>query len=1226
MKTELCPDPQSLKNFLLGRVVGSNRDVLQEHLLHCDRCVAIAHSLPQTDELTELTRGANPIQNEDSDVIAALIDRIKLARFEAETVRVDETLPLIASGPQSLLTETSLQGLSFLKPPEQPDEIGRLGDYRVIQVIGSGGMGMVLRAEDIRLRRQVAIKTMKPSIAESVDAKRRFLREAQATAALEHDNIVPIYQVGEDNGVPFIAMQYLKGESLKTRLDRLGKLPTAEIVRIGKEVASGLAAAHEHGLIHRDIKPDNIWIEDKTNRAKILDFGLVSAATDDDGLTHSGTVLGTPRYMSPEQALAQPVDHRADLFSLGSVLYHAATGKPPFIANGFTATLIAVANTPPKPLRESASQLPASVASLIMQMLEKKPEQRPQTAGEVAERFTGFEQKLRVNRAKQPTDESLYKTSHDRNVLVAKAVPPAKPPRYRGMMIAAAGGFAALVLGVIIITITNKDGIETVIRVPSNTATEIDAQPGSKVSIREDSDGGVAAKVAQPNTSSTVIENPVRDGDRVPTGPIVSVAPIVPLDLTPAEPLGTWEMGPEPPWFAQDFHTYSLKDAAVLPGIIDRPAIIPGIKRWNVDTVWPRGRPKKIAYSPDGQWIGLLDMNLAIYDAKTLKQYCVLPGFTRQIGASDFVWHPDSHRVLIAADHDGSISRIFDIEGQLLHEESVPGGARAVAWHRKSRKIAKGITRPSQNGSCIEILDEDHHLLKTLPEDTAGDELGVVGGGYLAWSSDGESVIALHFDGKLRHWNLQTSAAEIIDEIEGSHQLGCSLDWHESGWLTVSNRKEIRVYSPDLKLDHAFPASGLYVRWHPDGKYLLFSDEGLRVWDRVQRKQVASNQARFGGDLFDWSPDGKELATGSEVQSLIVSPANLKTPRLQSPTDVMKNMAQLAWSPDGNLLASAQLNSKPPQFWSAGGNAIRVFQESSARATNSLAWSTDGNELFGINQSGNLWSTTVDGNSRDLFQSSDLWSFRVANSPDGQTIVAGRKTGRIQILSRDGKEIKEVVTGGNQFPFVAWCHATNQIAVCEAEQPLKFLEPENNWNLRVVDDTILRDLSQQPTWSPDGKLLSINTQISFDTSTNSIVPRPFALAWRPDSQRFISGINGWLATYRANAATLVRRGQQGLIIGDASWHPRGHLFAIATEQSRFTVWNESNYQPHWHGVLLPDNKSVTFSAAGEVLDGNPEQIDQFLVYYLDRGDGRIETLTPAEFRMLPIATSLTPLR
>ncbi len=186
-------------------------------------------------------------------------------------------------------------------------------------------------------------------------------------------------------------MQYLRGESLSKRLDRVKQLTQQEVVRLGKEVAEGLARAHEAGLIHRDIKPDNIWIEEKNHRAKILDFGLVSATHADEGLTYSGTVLGTPKYMSPEQALALPVDHRADLFSLGSVLYHCAAGNAPFAGNNFTSTLIAVAHQPAVPLHTAAPELNPDVAGFIMQLLEKDADKRPQTAHDVAHQFAAFE-------------------------------------------------------------------------------------------------------------------------------------------------------------------------------------------------------------------------------------------------------------------------------------------------------------------------------------------------------------------------------------------------------------------------------------------------------------------------------------------------------------------------------------------------------------------------------------------------------------------------------------------------------------------------------------------------------------------------------------------------------------------------------------------------------------------------------------------------------------------
>jgi serine/threonine-protein kinase len=232
--------------------------------------------------------------------------------------------------------ETTVPGenvgsLDFLAPSDRPGTLGRLGPYEVLERIGQGGMGIVLKARDERLARIVAIKILAPTLASSVLARRRFEREARAAAAVCHENVVTIHAVDEHAGQPYLVMQFVAGQSLQETLDRSGVLGIQEIVRIGMQVAAGLAAAHAQGLIHRDIKPSNLLLEKGSERIKITDFGL-ARAVDDASITDSGMILGTPYYMSPEQARGEPVDHWTDLFSLGSVLFALCTGQPPFRA------------------------------------------------------------------------------------------------------------------------------------------------------------------------------------------------------------------------------------------------------------------------------------------------------------------------------------------------------------------------------------------------------------------------------------------------------------------------------------------------------------------------------------------------------------------------------------------------------------------------------------------------------------------------------------------------------------------------------------------------------------------------------------------------------------------------------------------------------------------------------------------------------------------------------
>ena len=269
-------------------------------------------------------------------------------------------------------------------PPAAPGEAGTLGPYRVVKELGKGGMGAVYLAVDTRLDRKLAIKVMLPEFAADSVAKERFLREARAAAKISHDNVVIVHEADERDGVPYIAMQYLQGYPLDEYLKTKGAPALPHVLRIARETALGLAAAHALGLVHRDIKPANLWLEAPYGRVKVLDFGLAKPVDAEAELTKSGAVVGTPAYMSPEQARGQKVDARTDLFSLGAVLYRLCTGKTPFDGPNVMAVLMALGTEDPTPVRELNPNVPEPLAQLIHQLLAKKPDDRPQTATEVA--------------------------------------------------------------------------------------------------------------------------------------------------------------------------------------------------------------------------------------------------------------------------------------------------------------------------------------------------------------------------------------------------------------------------------------------------------------------------------------------------------------------------------------------------------------------------------------------------------------------------------------------------------------------------------------------------------------------------------------------------------------------------------------------------------------------------------------------------------------------------
>ena len=345
--------------------------------------------------------------------------RIKiLRRFNG--LRTNDDAPTAEKRPA--LTDTLAEpppstGITPLaaQPSALPALGQEFGGYRIVAVLGQGGMGRVYRAFEAELRRDVALKVMMPEAAAKPQARQRFLREARAMAAVQNDYVVPIYAVGEVNGVPFLAMPLLAGESLAARLNRDSLLPPDELRRLGREAAEGLSAAHAKGLIHRDVKPDNIWLEAGTQRVKLLDFGLARALDAADGLTQERTLLGTPAFMSPEQANGEPLDARTDLFSLGSVLYECATGKRAFAGKTLTATLVAVAEHQPPTAHGVNPSVAVELSDLIGWMMQKKAKDRPKSALEVVSAILSIESGTKKElRSGQSATKSIESIPHRR--------------------------------------------------------------------------------------------------------------------------------------------------------------------------------------------------------------------------------------------------------------------------------------------------------------------------------------------------------------------------------------------------------------------------------------------------------------------------------------------------------------------------------------------------------------------------------------------------------------------------------------------------------------------------------------------------------------------------------------------------------------------------------------------------------------------------------------------
>lgn len=462
MKTHgQCAKSERLSQLIQDQVDDHERTLLESHVETCEVCQRTLDMLVDedgsTDRLRSYLRQSRPVADPVLRDVMNQIHSTTCGTNPQESIQLHDF------------------AVDYLHPTDDPNGLGRLGPYEIIEVIGSGGMGIVLKGFDAKLNRVVAIKVLTPAFALNSTARKRFLREAQAAAAVSHPNVVAIHSVDEDR-LPYLVMEFVDGPSLQERLDYDGFLGLNQILRIGVQVASGLSAAHAQGLVHRDIKPGNILLEKGVERVKITDFGLARAA-DDASVTKEGTIVGTPQYMSPEQARGETVDQTSDLFSLGSVLYTLATGRLPFRAESCYGVMRRITDETPTPIRELNPEIPEWLCSIISRLMEKKKEARFQSVVEVHELLETC-----LSHTQQPTVTALPKSLE----------PPPKRPTSRFFPFLA--GATAM--------ITLATGLLMALGFPLTPQPDDQANQGGKTVETSDADNGSVAIAPSPTGST----------------------------------------------------------------------------------------------------------------------------------------------------------------------------------------------------------------------------------------------------------------------------------------------------------------------------------------------------------------------------------------------------------------------------------------------------------------------------------------------------------------------------------------------------------------------------------------------------------------------------------------------------------------------------------------------------------------------------------------------------
>ena len=371
---KICPDPRVLVDFLQGKLVPPELENCESHLESCDVCQETLSGINASDTLSEVVAKALAPQcpsTDDAEVVQSLVQRLGNP--------ADFTITQSDVSSKELLRDRAAEVLLHVSPdPDDDQSLGLLAGFRLKELLGSGGTGVVFRAYDLALDREIALKVLQPSLGDL--ARDRFVAEARAAASIDHENVVAIYQVGQQDRLAWIAMKWVSGETLESRLLREDSLAEDEVRQLAIQIAKGLTEAHRQQLVHRDIKPANVWIGDADGKVLILDFGLVRITDNDPALTATGMLAGTPNFMSPEQAKGQELDARSDLFSLGCVMYQMITGTLPFGSPTILATLQSIQTQQPEPPVLFADDCSDELSNLTMALLEKQPANRVDSA------------------------------------------------------------------------------------------------------------------------------------------------------------------------------------------------------------------------------------------------------------------------------------------------------------------------------------------------------------------------------------------------------------------------------------------------------------------------------------------------------------------------------------------------------------------------------------------------------------------------------------------------------------------------------------------------------------------------------------------------------------------------------------------------------------------------------------------------------------------------------
>ncbi len=878
--------------------------------------------------------------------------------------------------------------LKLLQPAQRPDSLGRLAHYEVLELLGRGGFGTVLKVFDEKLHRVVAIKVLAAELAASGNARERFMREARAAAAVRHDHIIDIHAVGEAP-LPHLVMEYIDGPTLQQKLDRCRAATLKEVLRIGVQIAEGLAAAHRHGLIHRDIKPANILLENGVERVKITDFGLARLA-DDASLTQLGLIAGTPQYMSPEQAEGHHLDPRSDLFSLGSVLYALCVGHSPFRASSIMAVLRRVCDETPRPIREINGDIPEWLAAIIARLHAKKPADRFVSARELADLLASHLAALQAGVAAPQHGRPQDSHPEDGAATTHLSLPRQKPwVSARGLLLALAVGLipASLAVGLYVVRPWAGSGDRKPGDPPGQGHVSRPAppyRPSPRIKLPDPRElagkSSPADSLKLEGISAVLAHKSFRDAARIPR----ELVAVLGDDgfLAPNGNDAAWRID-----LSADGKLLAMPQGSVVH-LFEAPS-----GKYLRTVKAPGGTLRRAVFSPDGRllaataWLDEEKSTTYVWDVRDdWKLLDRLPPATYRVDYAVFTadskhlvtsGHANGQPLFVADARTGAKVQVVELDRQCLAILSRAGKHLAVAdW----------------NSTKVMVLEtETWQTVKTFERHTPA-------AGDVVFSPD-DTILALGSDDEVKLCSVETGATVQTLKTVG-HQFAFTPDGKTLlTWATVAYQTSHTVTRWDVesgKQRGRFSVTGpkdyFFPRLSPDGKDLYVNySHSAPPFTRVLDAETGIDRPTRGhvGQVcaVAVSPNGRLLASAGVDRTVRVW--DLATGRLQHTlTGHLGAVRTVAFGPDSQRLVSGG-NDRTVRVWdTVAGNELHTLtgHESAVRH---VAFATDGASIASAEIAGivRLW----DGRSGTLLHHfrGDGRCLCVAFSPDGKTLVAG---------------------------------------------------------------------------------------------------------------------------------------------------------------------------------------------------------------------------------------------